>query len=137
VKVIVSNFNNIQKIGFFLTILSTLTILMLHFPFGGYVDNTYVEENIFKYKCPKLEDLEEEEKLAGRKFTDRERLKKLEYCYEGQYKTLPFNEWRSNEPIYEWFGSIVHTLSAVIFCLLMGFLFIFLFKDKAGKNDGN
>jgi len=134
---IVSKFNNIQKIGFFLTILSVLTIIMFHFPVGGYADNTYYEENKFKYKCPKLENVEEEEQLAGKKFTNEEMLKKLEYCYEGQYKTLPFSEWRSKEPIFEWFGSIVHTLSAIIFCYLMGFSFIIVFKDKANKNDGN
>ncbi|WKJ90429.1 hypothetical protein QZJ86_20860 [Methylomonas montana] len=133
----ISQFNKIQKIGFFLTISSILSIILLHFPFGGYADNTYYEENKFRYKCPRIEDVENEQKLSGKKFTNEEMLKKLEYCYEGRYKTLPFSKWRSNEPIFEWFGSTIHTLSALIFALFIGSLSIVVFKDKANTNNGN
>jgi hypothetical protein len=80
--------------------------------------------------CPQIEAIEIEERVAGRKFTIEELQKKSEYCYEGRYETLPFTLWRSDEPIFLWFGSIVHSTSAILFCCFIGFVFINIFKDK-------
>ena len=124
------NFNNIQRISFFITILACLTTVMLHFPFGGYANTTYYEENMNHHLCPSSDQLASYEKVIGRELTDEEFLERTEYCYTGKYKTLPFSEWRTNDPIFYWFGSIVHTLSAIVFFILSGLVFIVVFKDR-------
>lgn len=128
-----SKLNKAQRIGFFATATIVTLSIFLHFPFSGYSNTKYYEEYAYKHLCPKLEDIDKEEELRGKKFSDDEMLEKLKHCNSGSYKTTSFLKWESNKPIIEWFKETSNTLAFIIFSLIIGALFIITFKKNESQ----
>jgi hypothetical protein len=51
---------------------------------------------------------------------------------------LPFGEWRSDNPIVPWFGSVLHLIGAIIAISLAGLIWLVVFQSKQSgqRNDG-
>lgn len=150
------NLNNIQKIvlSFFVSLI--LSLFFLHNPFSGYITekiNPLYEKGIRNVPCTPSEkaDFRKEmlsleggwTKLRGEPWTEEGREREAAYidssvdaCTKSvPYEiTAPFIEWRSNEPVLNWFGSIVNMFQLVASLIIIFTVVFFLFKEN-NKED--
>lgn len=107
--------NIAQRVGYFSTIAMLLVLLLLHFPFQGYT----ITESVVVGRTPGC--------TRDQDFTP---------ACPGLYgnEFLSFADWRSDAPIFPWFGSVSHVLvlAALIGGLCLVFLTVF---DTANSKD--
>lgn len=108
--------NPVQRVGFFASLAIAATILFLHYPFEGYYIDDWVETRSFS--APSA--------CGPGNFNNSDILNRC--LRDGEMQIRPFSEWKSQTPIIEWLGSIVHVLIAVTFTLFMGVLWLWVFR---------
>ncbi|MDF4205194.1 hypothetical protein P2W50_01120 [Pseudomonas protegens] len=111
--------NKHQRIALLLTLAMTILVLLLHFPFDGYV--TEITSTVPSFtRCPKA-DLQTMRAMGAEEFNNA-----LAACQEKVFVTeLPISDWRSNgAPIY-WFASPIHALATALSILLIGLAWFF------------
>ncbi|MGU9817584.1 hypothetical protein ACU684_19565 [Pseudomonas sp. LF135] len=112
-----------------LVLLATLTmlilVLLLHFPFEGYVSE-YSYSVPPLTACPKGDLVQKMRELGAEEFN-----KAIQACQpDFVTKELPISDWRSNgAPIY-WFASPVHTFVTVLAILIIGLACFFSIRPK-------
>ncbi len=47
-----------------------------------------------------------------------------------EIQPLPFSEWKTRSPIVKWFGSVQHTLAALVFTISLGGIWLWVFRDQ-------
>lgn len=119
--------NPIQRLGFFGSIAIAVLVLFLHFPIDGYkigyyetpyYDNFSGPETTTTYiQCPDSYTLDTH-KIYSRCMSST----------ENKFEMLPFSEWKSKAPIVEWFGSVIHAITALVFALSLGGIWLWVFR---------
>lgn len=118
--------NSVQRRGFFGALAITFLILLLHFPFEGYDNEDLVTTHRGYGTCPSL-GADGLRTMTAEQFRQYgEDMKRCSDSMELQDK--PLSEWRSKAPIVEWFGSLVHSLIALIFTISIGGLWLWVFR---------
>jgi len=150
------NLNNIQKITLSVFVSLLLILYFLHNPYSGYVlkkINPLYERGITSISCTPSEkaDFKKEmlsledgwTKLWGDPWTEESRKKEAAYIdssVEACKKSVPyeimapFSEWRTNEPLLNWFGFIINMYQLLVSLILLFAVVFFLFK-KSNKED--
>lgn len=118
--------NSVQRIGLFVSLALAALVLMLHYPFEGYYFESFVTTYYGQGPCPGLEDL----KKATSETLAQVNEAAVKCNDAGEMQTIPFSDWRSNAPIIEWFGSVAHAISAIVFVLLLGLMWLWLFRTS-------
>ncbi len=116
--------NPVQRRGFFSSLAIACFVLLLHSPFDGYDIDNYVTTRYGVGPCPSA---------GGALNMTSEQLdqymKDLRRCSDdGETQIRPFNEWKSKAPIIEWFGSVVHAITALVFALSLGGIWLWVFR---------
>ncbi len=109
--------NSIQRAGFFSSLALVALILFLHFPFDGYLIDEWVMTRDLSAPsaCGKTPP---ELLFMGR-------------CWEdGERQFRRFSEWESKSPLMPWFGSVVHVIISLTFSLLLGALWLWVFRTQ-------
>lgn len=101
--------NKIQKTGVFVSVLLVVIVLLLHSPWDGYV-TSYDVQVLNEIPLPDGRAL-----VGGGTHFD-------------HTEALSIFDWRTAQPIIEWFGSIVHFDVAIIFICSVGLLWVWLFR---------
>jgi len=111
--------NKNQRIAMLLTLAMTILVLLLHFPFDGYVTEVTSAVPSFT-KCPKA-DLQTMRTMGVEEFNNA-----LAACEEKVFITkLPISDWSSiGAPAY-WFTSPIHALATTLSILLIGLAWFF------------
>jgi len=104
------NHNKIQRVGFFTAITSVLLVVFIHFPFNGY----YTHQN--GERC-----LESWPAYIGGG------------CKEYEQIMRPFLEWYSTGAIVGWFGDMTNFLVTISLIFIIGFLWLYMFKEGANE----
>lgn len=104
-----------QRIALLVMLASSILILLLHFPFDGYVTRYSYTVPSFT-ACPKGDLKDRLRELGAAEFN-----KAVTACQDKfVVADLPFAEWRSNGAVSYWFASPVHTLVAFISIVIFG-----------------
>ena len=120
--------NSIQRKGYFTTLTVFCLILLLHFPFEGYEIDQYVITRYGHGNCPRP-SLDEAKKMTIEQLNKYgDDIKRCNNDVENQIR--PFSDWRSNAPIIQWFGNVLHALIAAFFTYLIGGLWIWIFRSR-------
>ena len=103
------NISTNQRVTLLATLALSTLILLLHFPFEGYVtQHSYTVPSFTA--CPKGDLKERLRELGAEEFN-----KAITVCQEKFIiAELPLSGWRSNGAISDWFASPIHTLVAFI-----------------------
>lgn len=91
--------NQTQRIGFFVAIATSILLVVLHNPFGGY--GAFVIDC-----CAPLS----------------------QFCFctnDGDF--YPISEWLSLDPVVVWFGPVLHLIISVLATLAAGLIWLFTF----------
>lgn len=116
--------NPVQRRGFFSSLAIASLVLLLHFPFDGYDIEHYVTTRYGFGPCPSAE--------GAMNMTSEQLdqyMKDLRRCSDdGETQIRPFNEWRSKAPIIDWFGSVTHAATALVFALSLGGIWLWVFR---------
>lgn len=131
------NQNATQKIGFVVASLLAILTIFLHNPLDGYepiTDNSYVAIDNTR-KCDdvlyeKLKQDQLKEKFSEEEFLNRNH-HNLTKC---EPPLLPVSEWRSISPMIGWLGSVAHTIATVLLVLIMGIIWIWVFKTSENRH---
>lgn len=122
--------NPVQRRGFFFSLAIASLILLLHFPFEGYDFEHYVTTRYGVGTCPIGADVAM--KMPPEQLD--QYMKDLRRCSDdGETQIRPFTEWKSKAPIIDWFGSVVHATTALIFALSLGGIWLWVFRTH--NND--
>ena len=105
----------IQRAVLLGTLTMSLLVLLLHFPFDGYVaEYSYSVPPLTT--CPKGDLMQKMRELGAEEFN-----KAIQACQpDFVTKELPFSEWRSNGSPIHWFASPIHALVTVLAILITG-----------------
>lgn len=126
------NQNIVQRAGFITTVIIVLTIIFLHFPFGGYDNERYVITRYGNNPCPNQLSIDEVNKLTAAEVD--ERIQMYKKCSnDSELKTKSFSKWRSKSAIILWFASPVNAIISTIFAISIGIFWIFVFKDRGAQ----
>lgn len=107
--------NSQPRVALLATMAFSILILLLHFPFDGYVTkSSYTVPSLTA--CPKGDPKTLLRELGARQFN-----KALVACQD-KYVTneLPFTEWRSTGAAIYWLASPVHALATILAILVIG-----------------
>lgn len=123
------NQNAAQKAGLFLSVFLVLLIVLFHYPFGGYYYHRGdVEQCTQRFT---------EEIKPGATFEQwtkgLEIVAKCEKTVKSDW--LPFDEWSSSQPLVDWFGSVVHTLVALLFIVVLCFAWLTIFQSQQDRRS--
>lgn len=120
--------NPAQQRGFFGALAIALIVVFLHFPFEGYYIEEYVRPHYIPGPCKKL--FEEDVKNWSGEMLDQqmEENKKCSASAGTETQIRPFTEWTSRAPIFEWFGSVVHAIAAIVFAISIGGTWLWVFR---------
>ncbi|MGX5797707.1 hypothetical protein ACWHY4_28815 [Pseudomonas sp. E2-15] len=116
---------NIKRQVLLATLTMSLLVLLLHFPFDGYVaEYSYSVPSLTA--CPKGDLMQKMRELGAEEFN-----KAIQDCQpDFVTKELPISDWRSvGAPIY-WFASPIHALVTVLAILIIGLACFFSFRPK-------
>jgi len=116
---------NVYRLVLLATLTMLILVLLLHFPFDGYVsDYSYSIPSLTA--CPKGDLTEKMRELGAEEFN-----KAIQACQDAFVtKELPISDWRSNgAPIY-WFASPVHAFVTVLAILIIGLACFFSIRPK-------
>jgi len=150
------NLNNIQKITLSLFVSLILILFVLHNPFSGYATekiNPLYDKGIRNVPCnlSEKDDFRKEllsleggwTKLRGEPWTEEGRKREEAYidssvdaCTKSVPHEImaPFTEWRSNEPVLNWFGLIVNMFQLVAGLIIIFSVVFLLFKESNRDN---
>ena len=127
--------NSVQRSGFFVSLALAVVVLLLHFPFEGYVVNQWVVIRHGTGECPRTS--REELKISTNEQI-RKQIEEYRLCTdESQEQLRPFNEWRSYSPVIPWFGSVLHTLIALCFVIGLGLTWLWIFRSTNESKASN
>lgn len=119
----------LQRAGAFVSIFAILLILLLHFPFAGYQYEHGVVTSYATGPCEATPTLEEVKSMSAQE------INAMASCLgTTEQRVLPFSEWRSNRPVIEWFGGVLHASVSIGLSLLMGFVWVRLFHVTGVQN---
>ena len=109
------NVNSNQRLSLLATLALSVLILLLHFPFDGYVTQQSYTVPSFT-ACPNGDLKERLRELGAEEFN-----KALTACQEQLVIVeLPLSGWRSNGAITDWLASPIHTLVVIISIITLG-----------------
>ncbi|MHB2242071.1 hypothetical protein [Pseudomonas monsensis] len=117
------NISSNQRLALLATLALSTLILLLHFPFDGYVtQHSYTVPSFTA--CPKGDLKERLRELGSEEFN-----KALTACQEKLIiAELPLSGWRSNGAISDWLASPTHTLVAIISIITFGIACFFAMR---------
>lgn len=119
--------NAIQRRGFFGSLAIASLVLFLHFPFEGYDIERYVITRYGYGPCPSFEGVDAIMNATSKQLD--QYVQELRRCSDdGEMQIRPFYEWKSKAPIIEWFGSVIHAVVAFVFALLLGGIWLWVFR---------
>jgi len=148
----IRNLSNTQKLALSGFASLILILLFIHNPLSGYVIeqiNPLYEQGVHKVPCTPSEKAAYREemmsleggwtKLRGEPWTEEGR--KIEAAYiessvaectkSVPYKiTAPFSQWKSNEPLINWFGSAAIIIQLIVILGIIFSIIFFLFKKE-------
>lgn len=116
---------NVHRLILLATLTMLIVVLLLHFPFDGYVSEySYSVPSLTA--CPKGDLMQKMRELGADEFN-----KAIRACQDAFVtKVLPISDWRSNgAPIY-WFASPVHAFVTVLAILIIGLACFFSIRPK-------
>lgn len=110
-------------------VLTTLTmsilVLLLHFPFDGYVSEYSYEVPSFT-ACPQGDLKQRLRELGAEKFN-----KAIQACQDEYVtKELPISDWRSNGAPIDWFASPTHALASILAIWVIGLVWYLSARPK-------
>jgi len=113
-----------QRFGLFAAFTAVLSVLVLHFPFDGYVtEYTYTTPSFTKCPAANLETMRD---MGAEKFNAA-----IKDCQDTFVtKQIPFSEWRSNGALIYWFATPFHAILAIIFIGLVGGVWLWAARPK-------
>jgi hypothetical protein len=120
----VMSVNSNQRIALLTTVALSILIILLHFPFDGYVtQHRYIVPSFTA--CPKGDLKEKLRELGAEEFN-----KALAEC-QGKFviSDLPPSEWQSKGAAIYWLASPIHTLLAVISIITFGSVWFFAMRS--------
>jgi hypothetical protein len=108
------------------TLALSILILLLHFPFDGYVTESNYTVPSFTV-CPKGDPKALLRELGAEQFNTA-----ISSCQD-RYVTneLPFNDWRSNGAAIYWLASPTHALAAFLCTLVLGLSWFFSIRPSS------
>ena len=125
------NQNVVQRAGFAGSIIISLAIIFLHFPFNGYDNSEYVVTHYGYGPCAPNISVEEVFNLTAKEL--RERVGMNKRCNNnGEFRGKSFSEWRSSSAIMPWFSSPLNTIITIVFSMLFGVVWVWIFNGKNG-----
>ena len=110
-----------------------LVVVFLHNPLGGWEYRTYVP---YKPQVPCTREMYERlMRIMQKEFTEEDLQTWISKCAapSGQWELLPFTEWRSQEPVLVWFGSVKNSMIVVGYFLIGIAAFYFIFRPRKSK----
>lgn len=112
---VIENVNSQQRAALLATLALSILVLLLHFPFDGYVSEySYTVPSLTA--CPKGDPTESLRKLGAEAFN-----KVISACQDEYVtKELPLTEWRSSGAAIYWLAFPMHALAVVISILIIG-----------------
>jgi hypothetical protein len=134
----INRLNMQQRIGAALVSLLIVGALCLHNPTDGYEwDYQYSSEN---YQCSTSQAIEWRRRLEekqNRTAAEDDSLKRFrEECALRTYTAaLPIGEWKSHGAISHWFGRVVNVIWLICSSLILGGVWIWIFKDKPQNTE--
>ena len=118
--------NTVQRRGFFSSLAIASLVLLLHFPFEGYDIDHYVTTRYGFGPCPNP-SADDAMKMTSEQFD--QYMKDLRRCSDdGETQIRPLTEWNSKAPIIDWFGSVIHATTALVFALSLGGIWLWVFR---------
>ena len=121
--------NRIQQTGLFISVAFAFVVLFLHFPFSGYTTDHYVIVRFASAPCPPSPGLDAIKKMnmeQARIYSETMR----ECSNQEELQSLPITQWRSNDPVVWWFGSVIHTAVTFLFVLFLGGISLWAFRTR-------
>ncbi|MCK9814605.1 hypothetical protein M1B35_10830 [Pseudomonas sp. MAFF 302046] len=119
------NINAHQRFALLATLAMSILVLLLHFPFDGYVtEYSYTSPSLTV--CPRGDLLQKMRELGAEEFN-----KAMVACQDKDVPVeLPMSDWRSNgAPVY-WFSSPIHAIATIISILVIGLAWFFSARSK-------
>ncbi len=103
----------------------SILVLLLHFPFDGYVSEYSYTVPSFT-ACPQGDLKQRLRELGAEEFN-----KAIQACSDDYVtKEFPISDWRSNgAPIY-WFASPIHALASILAIWVIGLVWYFSVRPK-------
>lgn len=120
--------NPVQRQGFFGSLAIASLVVLLHFPFEGYEIEHYVTTRYGFGPCAPDVSLEQVMKMTSEETNQRFEANKR-CSNDGEFQIRPFAEWKSKAPIIAWFGSVVHAITALVFSLSLGGMWLWVFRS--------
>lgn len=117
--------NSQQRVALLAALAFSLLILLLHFPFDGYVtESSYTVPSLTT--CPKGDPKALLRELGAEQFN-----KALSACQD-KFVTneLPFTEWRSNGATIYWLAFPIHALTTILSILVIGLSWFFSVRPR-------
>lgn len=128
--------NSTQRRGFFGALALIAVVLFLHFPFEGYRTTFDIPgDNLSLLNDPKCRGAFTGgiEKLRTADSNEIMVLAALQReCgekYGPRIVEIPLSQWSSNSPVIDWFGSVTHTLTALVLVVILGGLWLWVFRS--------
>lgn|GEM_PF-2707350 len=113
--------NSQPRVALLATMAFSILILLLHFPFDGYVTESSYTVPSFT-ACPKGDPKTLLRELGAEQFN-----KAISACQDKIVTNeLPFTEWRSTGAAVYWLASPIHALATIFAILVIGLSWFFL-----------
>ena len=123
--------NLVQRLGFFASLALATLVFFLHFPIHGYEFEHFVTTYHGVKPCPEA-PLDADGKIRMGPEWDKKWDKwreDMNRCQDsGEMQILPLSMWRSNAPVIEWFGSLLHSLAAIFLSIALGSIWLWIFR---------
>lgn len=114
-----------QRLALLTTLALSILVLLLHFPFDGYVTES-------SYTVPSLTAcLKGDPKALLRELGAEQFNTAISACQDKYVtKELPFTDWRSNGAAIYWLTSPTHALTTILCILLLGLSWFFSVRPR-------
>ncbi|MGY1890668.1 hypothetical protein [Pseudomonas sp. SDT291_1_S447] len=114
-----SAINTHQRVALLVTLAASILVMLLHFPFDGYV--TKFETTLPSFTACPRGDLQSMRALGAEAFNNA-----LAACQPKSVITeLLITDWHSNGAPIFWFASLLHALATILSVLLIGLAWFF------------
>lgn len=124
--------SKVHKFIIFIYIMALTVVVFVHYPFGRYHSTKQISVAQGEGECPKASTVEELKAMTV------DQLRQSTTCRQLYSETvdLPILEWRSEEPIVDWFYSLSHTLSfGALLTVAAGMSAIFFRKSDDSRTS--
>ena len=119
-----------NKLIIFLYLIALTIVVFVHYPFGKYHSTKQISVFRGEGECPKAKSVEELKAMTV------DQLRQSTSCRREYSETvdLPMLEWRSEEPILDWFYSLSHVLSFVALLTTVAAISSLFFKSPSSNS---